>query len=41
MGLIADIVESVKEAFKPGGYFLSWRGSENIEILEEMSNAVL
>ena len=41
MGLIADIVESVKEAFTPGGYFLSWRGSENLEVLEEMANAVL
>jgi len=41
MGLIADIVESVKEAFTPGGYFLSWRGTENIAILEEMADAVL
>ena len=41
MGLIADIVESVKSAFTPGGYFLSWRGPENFEILEEMANSVL
>ena len=41
MGLIADIVESVKSAFTPGGYFLSWRGPENVEILEEMANSVL
>ena len=41
MGLIADIVESVKSAFTPGGSFLSWRGPENFEILEEMANSVL
>ena len=41
MGLIADIVESVKEAFAPVKGLLAWRGEENTAILEDMANAVL
>ena len=41
MGLIADIVESVKEAIKPVGQALQWRGEENREALTEMGDAVL